>query len=101
MSVQFVDTYYLLALVNARDKDHEKAVRHSQGHVGSLLTTTWVLVELADALCVVGSREGAARFIRGFTTQPAAQKGVAGMPQGDLPTEAFSRVFVLSAGLGQ
>ncbi len=73
MSVQFVDTYYLLALVNARDKDHEKAVRHSQGHLGGLLTTTWVLVELADALCAVGSREGAARFIRGFTTQPSVE----------------------------
>jgi hypothetical protein len=30
-----------------------------------------------------------------------AKKGVVGMPQRSSPTEAFSRVFVLSAGLGQ
>ncbi|HEX4053362.1 MAG TPA: PIN domain-containing protein [Tepidisphaeraceae bacterium] len=69
MTVQFVDTYYLLALVNSRDKDHEKAMRHSQGRVGGLLTTTWVLVEFADALCTVDSRARVARFIRGFLSQ--------------------------------
>ena len=70
MKVQFVDTYYLLALVNSRDKDHEKAMRHSQGRVGGLLTTTWVLVEFGDALSTVDSRNLAARFIRGFLSQP-------------------------------
>jgi hypothetical protein len=69
MTVQFVDTYYLLALVNSRDKDHEKAIRHSQGAIGGLLTTTWVLVEFADALCAANSRGRAARFIRGFLSQ--------------------------------
>ncbi len=70
MTVQFVDTYYLLALVNSRDKDHERALRRSQGNIGGLLTTTWVLVEFADALCAVSSRVRAARFIRGFLSQP-------------------------------
>lgn len=69
MTTQFVDTYYLLALVNSRDKDHNKAVRHSRGPLGSLLTTTWVLVEFADALCGVDSRIRAARFIKGFVAQ--------------------------------
>jgi uncharacterized protein len=70
MTVRFVDTYYLLALVNSRDKDHEKATRHSQGRVGGLLVTTWVLVEFGDALSAVDSRTRAARFIRGFISQP-------------------------------
>lgn len=64
-----MDTYYLLALVNSRDKDHEKAIRHSQGRLGGLVTTTWVLVEFADALCAVDSRVLAAHFIRGFLGQ--------------------------------
>jgi len=68
--IQFIDTYYLLALVNSRDKDHEKAVRHSQGRVGGLLTTTWVIVEFADALSAIDSRKRAAQFIRGFLNQP-------------------------------
>ena len=69
MTIQFVDTYYLLALVNSRDKDHEKAIRHSQGRLGGLVTTTWVLAEFADALCAVDSRVLAAHFIRGFLGQ--------------------------------
>jgi predicted nucleic acid-binding protein len=70
MTVQFVDSYYLLALVNSADKDHATAVRHSQGRVGKLVTTTWVLVEFADALCAAISRARAARFIRGFQAEP-------------------------------
>ena len=69
MTVQFVDTYYLLALVNSRDKDHEKAMRHSQGRVGGLLTTTWVLVEFADAYARLILAHRVARFIRGFLSQ--------------------------------
>jgi predicted nucleic acid-binding protein len=70
MTLQFVDTYYLLALVNLKDKGHDAAVRYSQGTAGGLITTTWVLVEFADALSAVDSRMNAARFIRGFLAQP-------------------------------
>jgi len=66
MTIQFADTYYLLALVNTRDKDHVAALRHSQGHAHGLVTTTWILVEFADALSGVDNRNNAARFIRGF-----------------------------------
>ena len=70
MTLQFVDTYYLLALVNSRDKDHAAAIQHSQGRTVGLLTTTWVLVEFADALCAVDTRGRAAQFIRGFRGEP-------------------------------
>lgn len=69
MIVQFVDTYYLLALVNFSDKDHIAAIERSRGRVGRLVTTTWVLVEFADALSAVDSRIRAARFIRGFEAE--------------------------------
>lgn len=69
MIVQFVDTHYLLALVNSNDKDHLPAVDRSRGRIGRLLTTTWVLVEFADALSAVDSRIRAVRFIRGFEAQ--------------------------------
>jgi predicted nucleic acid-binding protein len=71
MIVQFVDTYYLLALVNPKDQAHALALRHSRGRVHRLVTTTWVLVEFADALAAVGSRNRAARFIRGLQADPA------------------------------
>ncbi len=49
MTLQFVDTYYLLALLNSKDKDHAIAVQQSHGGAQGLITTTWVLVEFADA----------------------------------------------------
>jgi predicted nucleic acid-binding protein len=70
MTIQFVDTYDLLALVNSDDKDHDIAIAHSQGRVGKLVTTTWVLVEFADALSSVANRSRAARFLRGFQSEP-------------------------------
>lgn len=70
MMARFVDTHYLLALVNTKDQDHVAAVRHSQGPVHALVTTTWVLVEFADALSAIDSRSRAARFLRGFQAAP-------------------------------
>ena len=70
MTTQFVDTSYLLALINPRDRHHEIAMRHSQLRVGQLLITTWVLVEFADAMGSIKSRVPAARFIREFITEP-------------------------------
>ncbi len=70
MTVQFADTYYLLALVNTKDKDHSAALRHSQGRTLGLVTTTWILVEFADALSAVNNRANAARFLRGLLAEP-------------------------------
>jgi len=47
----FVDTSYWIALLREKDALHEQAVAW-QGRVsGRLITTEYVLVELADALC--------------------------------------------------
>ncbi len=70
MTAQFVDTFYLLALVNVKDKAHGTALRLSQGRTQRLVTTTWILVEFANALSSVTSRNNAARFIRGFQAEP-------------------------------
>jgi predicted nucleic acid-binding protein len=70
MNAQFVDTHYLLALVNVKDKSHANALRHSQGRTQRLITTAWVLAEFANALAAVQSRSRAIKFIRGFQAQP-------------------------------
>lgn len=70
MTPRFVDSHYLLALLNVRDQDHAAAVEQSQGAVSQLVTTTWILVEVADALSAVSSRTRAATFLRGFRSQP-------------------------------
>jgi hypothetical protein len=49
MSVVFADTFYFLALLNKLDAAHEKAVLWSSA-LERLVTTEWVLTELADGL---------------------------------------------------
>ena len=58
MSATFADSFYFLALFNPRDAAHERAVRASQDVPNTLVTTDWVLVELADALCDPVNRVG-------------------------------------------
>ncbi len=88
MTSRFVDSHYLPALLNSRDQDHAAAVQWSQGRVGRLVTTTWVLVEVADALSGVKSRLRAAHFLQMF--QRAAFVEVAAPTQ-----EQFQRALDL------
>jgi predicted nucleic acid-binding protein len=50
MNSVFADTFYFLALVNRRDKAHRRCVAFSQASDRPVVTTTWVLLELGDAL---------------------------------------------------
>jgi predicted nucleic acid-binding protein len=61
MKTVFGDTYYFLALGNAEDQGHEKAVDFISAYRGQLLTIEWVLTELADALASPDQR---ARFLQ-------------------------------------
>ena len=53
----FADTQYFLALLNAKDEGHAAAVEFSLEFIGILVTTEWVLVELADALASTRARD--------------------------------------------
>jgi predicted nucleic acid-binding protein len=61
MRTVFADTYYFLALLNATDQAHARAVAFTSGYQGRLITTEWVLIELADALA--SSAQGRAEFL--------------------------------------
>ena len=50
MKVVFADTYYYLALAGRRDAGHDRAEAFSRTYHGRVLTTPWVLTEVADAL---------------------------------------------------
>lgn len=50
MTPVFADTFYFLALLNERDAAHARAVNISESEVRPLLTTAWVLTEVADGL---------------------------------------------------
>lgn len=51
MNPVFADSFYFLALINPRDMAHERALEVSEKQEISLITTAWVLTEVADGLC--------------------------------------------------
>lgn len=86
MSLAFADTYFYLALLNPRDLAHRKAVEAADAQGGALVTTEFVLIEVADALAapawrgrVLGLLE-ALRSDQGVTIVPATtdllQRGI-------------------------
>jgi predicted nucleic acid-binding protein len=50
MKAVFCDTFFFLAAINQSDKCHEEALAWSNAYDGPLLTTIWVITEVADAL---------------------------------------------------
>jgi uncharacterized protein len=67
----FADTYYFLALVHADDAAHARALRLSQTRTDPILTTVWVLTEVADALAMPGMRGGFSRLLAALRADPA------------------------------
>ena len=56
MNLVFADTYYYLALLSDDDEGHERGETFSKTYTERVLTTTWVLTEVADALAAPGKR---------------------------------------------
>ena len=50
MKPVFADSFYYLAILNADDSAHAQAVSVSATLSGNVVTTAWVLTEVADAL---------------------------------------------------
>jgi predicted nucleic acid-binding protein len=50
MNVAFADSYFYLAILNPRDAGHHNANNAAAEFVGKIVTTQWVLVEVADAM---------------------------------------------------
>ena len=63
MSTLFADTYYFVALLNRNDQYHQRAIGFDRGHRG-LLTTEWVLTEVADLLAKGRTRRYVIPLIR-------------------------------------
>jgi predicted nucleic acid-binding protein len=50
MTVAFADSYFYLALLNPRDAGHHAANLVADEFDGTIVTTHWVLTEVADAM---------------------------------------------------
>jgi uncharacterized protein len=67
MKSVFADTFFFLAAINPDDEAHAEAIAYSNEFHGELLTTAWVLTEVADALA---KKEQRAIFKELFETLP-------------------------------
>ena len=63
MKAVFADAFYFVALLNRADQHHSKADAAARDLRNNLVTTEWVLAEVADALATSASRRLAASFI--------------------------------------
>jgi predicted nucleic acid-binding protein len=60
----FADTHFFIALLSARDSAHAAAIAwQPDSPGGEVVTTSWVLVELADSMSLPSERAAVARFI--------------------------------------
>lgn len=70
MTRTFADSYFLLALFNPKDSGHDAAVMASEDLVGILVTTEWIITEVADALSSPSNRRGCVEFIDDLRRSP-------------------------------
>ena len=66
----FADSFYFIALLNERDACHHRAAELSRESGSVIVTTRWVLAEVADALCAPAWRGQAGAFIEFVLTAP-------------------------------
>ncbi len=62
--MKFADTSYFIGLLNPRDQLHEQALALSRNLDSKILTTRWVLLELANAMSSPPDREVFINFLR-------------------------------------
>ena len=70
MSAVFADAFYFLARLNPGDESHEQAVRVGTQETRPIVTTAWVLTEVADAMSSPANRPA---FLRLLETLKSSQ----------------------------
>lgn len=70
MSIIFLDTSYLIALINKKDELHEVAIDAAKQFHGPFLTTQLIFVEIANSLCLPAQRPLAISTIEKIQNDP-------------------------------
>jgi predicted nucleic acid-binding protein len=63
----FVDTFAIFAWLNRRDMAHILNNEYMRSYLGNFVTTEWVLLEVANALCSANHRRSAIEMISDIT----------------------------------
>jgi hypothetical protein len=69
----FADSFLFIALLNPSDAHHAAAMAAIEALASPLLTTHWVLVEVADALSAPSYRVEVAKFLRELAADPGVE----------------------------
>ena len=70
MRAVFADTFFILAAVNPRDAAHARAIAFSSQFGGELITTDWVVLEVANALAGGRNRAAAVELVASLKANP-------------------------------
>ncbi len=70
MNRLFADTFFFFAFLNADDSAHREASTFYDFFEGQLVTTEWVLTELADGLSGISNRQAFVDFHRALRNDP-------------------------------
>jgi uncharacterized protein len=63
MNRVFADSHFFFAILNPHDAAHAKAIDVGRQHRGPLVTTAWVLTEVADGLASTPRRQAFRRLL--------------------------------------
>ncbi|HEX8521537.1 MAG TPA: PIN domain-containing protein [Tepidisphaeraceae bacterium] len=69
----FADTFYYLALLSPADEAHASAVELTHDYGGEMVTTDFVLMEVADGLASARTRRAAVALVDALHRDPAVR----------------------------
>ena len=70
MNLIFADSFYFFALINPNDQSHNAAIQYSSLPIGPIITTAWILTELADGLSRVSDRKLFIHILHALESDP-------------------------------
>jgi predicted nucleic acid-binding protein len=70
MNAVFADSFFFFALLSKADAAHERATSICEQAPIRIVTTAWVLTEVADGLAGVSNRNGCIRFLNELLSDP-------------------------------
>ena len=70
MKALFADSFYFIALLRLEDSAHARDLAASQNRTERLITTVWILTEIADVLAAPAMRKGFPRLLTALGADP-------------------------------
>lgn len=70
MNAFFADTFYFIAALNPYDQAHHRVLDFSRSHRGTIVTTSWVLMEIANTFAKVVQRRGVVCLLQELVKNP-------------------------------